>query len=186
MPKRYDDDKPKKSWREIDRAKDGSAHRKPESGGMNPFKQTRADSASKVYKSKLDSFFDGDGKAPAHVTEKLSKIQDTSDTGKARAKAIKAIKEAKTSSALDKAFGAFLKKWELPPDYDILSQALNCGDENYVTQSLDMLETMFAENRIPKHIQLLEQRLRKVKTLADDPDLQDRAAALMKSLRLFK
>ena len=186
MPKRYDDDKPQKSWREIDRAKDGSAHRKPAGGGMTPVKQARADSASKVYKSKLDAFFDGDGKAPEHVKEKLSKIRDTSDAGKARAKAIKAIKEAKTSSALDKAFAAFLKKWELPSDYDLLSQALNCGDETYIEQSLDLLESMFDDNRVPKQIQLLEQRLRKVKTLADDPDLQDKAAALIKKIRLFK
>ena len=186
MPKRYDDDKPQKSWREIDRAKDGSAHRKPTGASMNPFKQARADSASKVYKSELDAFFDGDGNAPAHIKKKLEKIQDTSETGKARAKAIKMIKDAKTSSALDKAFAAFLKKWEMPPDYDILSQALNCGNETYIEQSLDLLETLFDDSRVPKHIQLLEQRLRKVKTLADDPDLQDKAAALIKKLRLFK
>lgn len=186
MPKRYDDDKPQKSWREIDRAKDGSAHRKPTGGGMNPSKQARADSASKAYKSKLDSFFDGDGIAPEHAKEKLSKIQDTSDTGKARAKAIKNIKEAKTSTALNKAFAAFLKKWELPTDYEILSQALNCSDETYIEQSLDLLDAMFDDNRIPKQMQLLEQRLRKVKTLADDPDLQDKADALIKKLRLFK
>ena len=186
MPKRYDDDKPKRSWREIDRSKDGSAHRAPDRPKMNPFKQARADAASKVYKSKLDAFFDGEAAAPVHVKEKLSTLQDTSDTGKARAKALKTIKDAKTSSALDKAFGAYLKKWELPPDFDILSQALNCGDESYVAKALDMLEEMFQANRVPKHTQLLEQRLRRVKTLADDPDLQDKAAALMKTLRLFK
>jgi hypothetical protein len=186
MPKRYDDEKSRRSWREIDRAKDGSAHRAPDKPQMNPFKQSRADAASKVYKSKLDAFFEGDAAAPGHVKEKLSKIQDTSAEGKARAKALKAIKDAKTSTALDKAFAAYLKKWDLPPDFDILSQALNCGDETYVEQSLDMLEQMFKENRVPKHIQLLEQRLRRVKSLAEDPDLQDKAAALMKTLRLFK
>ena len=58
MPRDYDSDKPKRSWRDIDRNKDKSAHRKEDRPPMNPFKQARADSASKVYKSKLDSFFD--------------------------------------------------------------------------------------------------------------------------------
>ncbi len=185
MPRKYDDDKPQRSWRDIDKNKDRSQHRKEDRAPMNPFKQARADSASKVYKSKLDSFFDGDGKAPDHVREKLAGITETSEEGKARAKALKNIKDAATSSALDKAFGAYLKKWEMPPDYDILSQALNCGDEEYVGAALDMLEEMFQEKRVPRHVQLLEQRLRKVKTLAEDPDLQDKAATLMKELRLF-
>ena len=185
MPKRYEDDKPKRSWREIDRAKDGSAHRAPDKPKMNPFNQARADAASKVYKSKLDAFFEGDAQAPDHVKEKLSKLHDTSTAGKARTKAIKSIKEAKTSSAIDKAFDAFLSNWEMPPDYDILSQALNCDNEAHVEAALNMLDDMLKENRIPKHIQLLEQRLKRVKSLAEDPDLQDKAAALIKALRLF-
>jgi hypothetical protein len=179
------DDKPKKSWRELDRNKDRSSHRAPDRPQMNPFRQARADSASKAYKSKLDAFFDGDASAPAVVKDKLSQIQDTSQEGKARSAALKAIKDAAVSSALDAAFDAYLKKWELPFDYDILSQALNCGDESHVSAALDMLEKMFEDKRVPKHVQLLEQRLRRVKTLAEDPDMQDKAAALMKTLRLF-
>ena len=69
MPRNYDDDRPKRSWREIDKNKDRSQHRKEDRAPMSSFKQARADSASKVYKSKLDNFFDGDGKAPEHVRE---------------------------------------------------------------------------------------------------------------------
>lgn len=185
MPRNYDSDRPKKSWKELDNNKDRSAHRAPDKPAMNPFKQARADSASKVYKSKLDAFFDGDGKAPTMIKEKLATIQDTSEEGKARIAAIKAIKDASTSTALDAAFGAYLEKWELPLDFDVLSQALNCGDESYVEASLNTLEKMFADKRAPKHVQLLEQRLRRVKTLAEEPALQDKAAALMKTLRLF-
>jgi hypothetical protein len=185
MPRDYDSDKPKRSWRDIDRQKDKSAHRDPDRPKMNPFKQARADSASKVYKSKLGAFFDGDAEAPEHVRQKLSEIDETSAEGKARTKALKAIKDAATSSALDKAFGAYLGKWEMPPDYDILSQALNCGDETFVAEALELIEAMLADNRVPKRLQLLEQRLRRVKTLADDPDLQDKAGSLLKTLRLF-
>lgn len=184
MPGNYDD-KPKKSWRELDRNKDRSSHRAQDRPQMNPSKQARADSASKVYKSKLDAFFEGEASAPGIVKDKLTQIQDTSKEGKARIAALKAIKDASVSSALDAAFDEYLKNWELPFDYDILSQALNCGDESHVSAALDMLEKMFADKRIPKHAKLLEQRLRRVKTLAEEPDIQDKAAALMKTLRLF-
>ena len=185
MPRDYNDDRPKKSWRELDRNKDRSAHRTADKPAMNPKRQARSEAASKAYKSKLDAFFEGDGKAPAALKDKLTTLQDTSEEGKARLAALKHIKDATTSSALDKAFGAFLKKWELPEDYDVLSQALNCGDEAYVENALDLLERMFAGKRVPKHVQLLEQRLRRVRTLAEEPALQDKAAALLKTLRLF-
>jgi hypothetical protein len=185
MPRNYDDDRPKKTWRELDNAKDRSAHRAPDKTPMSPFKQARADSASKSYKSKLDAFFDGDGKVPTIVKDKLANIQDTSLEGAARTLAIKAIKDASTSHALDEAFARFLEHWELPFDFDVLSQALNCGDESYIAAALDTIDKMFKDKRIPKHVQLLEQRLRRVKTLSEEPDLQEKAAALMKTLRLF-
>ncbi len=183
MPRDYD--KPKRSWRDIDKMKDGSQHRQPDRKPMAPFKQARAESASKVYKSKLDAFFDGDGKAPAHVKEKFAAIEDTSPEGKKRAAGLKAIKEAGTSGAADRAVEAYLEKWELPPDFDALTGVLMCADESYVGQAMDLLEEMFAEKRVPKRTQLLEQRLRRVKTLIDDDDLEEKATSLIRTLRLF-
>ncbi len=182
MPRDYD--KPKRSWREIDRKKDSSSHR-PGEKPKNNFNQARSDAASKTYKSKLDSFFDGEGKAPDHIAEQLSKMAPTSEEGKARAKATKTIKDAGTSSAADKAVAAYLKKWELPPDYDVLAQVLTCADEDYVSDALRILTQMLDSKRIPQRIQILEQRLRRVKTLAEDPDLQDEVDKVLKKLRLF-
>lgn len=184
MPRDYD--KPKRSWREIDKKKDGSQHRPAERKPFHPNQQARAESASKVYKSKLDAFFDGEGKAPAHVKEKFAAIEDTSKAGKERTAALKKIKDAGTSGAADKAIAAYLKKWELPPDFEILAQALMCGDESYVEQAMVLLEEMFKNNRVPKRTQLLEQRLRRVKTLIDDDDLEEKATHLIRTLRLFK
>jgi hypothetical protein len=179
------DDKPKRSWREIDKKKDSSKHRQQDRKPMSPHKTARAASASKVYKSKLDAFFSGDGKVPEHVKEKVDALQTTSGEGKARANALKAIKDANTSSAADKAVAAYLKKWELPPDFDVLSQVLTCSDEDYILDAMEIMDKIIKENRVPRRIQLLEQRLRRVKTLADDPDLQEKADQLIKKLRLF-
>ena len=68
------DDRRERDWREIDRRKDRSKHRQPDRPQVPKHKQARAESASKVYKSQLDAFFDGDGKAPAHVKDKLATL----------------------------------------------------------------------------------------------------------------
>jgi hypothetical protein len=184
MPRDYDD-KPKRSWREIDKNKDSSKHRQQDRKPMSPHKTARAESASKVYKSKLDAFFSGDGKVPAHVKEKVDALQTASSEGKARTSAIKAIKDANTSSAADKAVAAYLEKWELPPDFEVLSQVLTCSDEDYILDAMEIMKKIIKENRLPRRVQLLEQRLRRVKTLAEDPDLQEKADQLIKKLRLF-
>ncbi len=183
MPRDYD--KPKRSWRDIDKMKDSSKHRQQNKQGMPAHKQARADSASKVYKSKLDAFFDGEGKAPAHIKEKLNALDSPTEGGKERNQALKAIKDAATSSAADEAVTAYLENWELPPDFDVLAQVLTCSDEEYVGMAMETLETMFADKRAPKRTQVLEQRLRRVKSLADDPDLADKAGELIRTLRLF-
>jgi hypothetical protein len=181
MPRDYD--KPKRSWREIDSNKDRSNHRQADKPKMNPKKQALANSASKTYKAKLDAFFDGEGKAPGHVIAQMESMESSSKSGKERTKALKAIVEATTSSAVNKAVAVFLKKWEFPPDFDLLGQVLTCSDEQYMEMAMKMLDEMFAENRVPKRTELLEQRLRRVKTLADDPDLQDKADYLLKKFR---
>lgn len=184
MPR--DDDRPKRSWREIDANKDRSAHRQAERPALNnPFKQARSDSASKVYRSQLDSFFEGDGKAPAHVQGKLESLTDTSPEGKKRTAALKVIKDAATSAQADAAVNDFLAEFELPLDYDILSQMLICADEQHVGLALAMLETMMNDKRVPSRPSLLEQRLKRVKTLSEEDEHQEAAGRLLKLLRLF-
>lgn len=186
MPRDYDSDKPKKSWREIDRSKDSSRHRQEDRPGFGSRQKARAESASKAYKSKLDAFFDGEGAAPAHVKDKLSALEKTqSGQGKERLDALVAIKDASTSSAADKATGVYLESWELPPDFDVLAQVLTCSEESYVERAMDMIAEMFKSRRVPKRAAVLEQRLRRVKTLSEEPSLQKKADELIRELRLF-
>ncbi|MCU0662020.1 MAG: hypothetical protein MUC50_06805 [Myxococcota bacterium] len=180
-----DDDKPKRTWREIDAKKDRSAHRKEDKPVGSPFAQARADSASKVYRSKLDAFFEGDGKAPEVVRGKLEALTDTSPEGKKRTAALKLIKDAATSSQADGAVRAFLSEFELPLDYDILSQVLLCSDDDYVGAALHLLEAMMNEKRVPSRVALLEQRLKRVKSLSEVSEQQKAADRLIKQLRLF-
>lgn len=185
MPREFDEDKPKRSWRDIDRNKDRSKHRQPDRPAVSPKNKVRADSASKVYKSQLDAFFEGKAKAPEHVKEKLIAIAETTPESKERLEGLRAIKEAVTSSAADAAVAAYLLAWELPPDFDVISQVLVCANEDHVRLALETLGALLADKRVPRHTQLLEQRLRRVKTLSDDPELAKTADDLIKKIRLF-
>lgn len=185
MTRELDDDKPKRSWKDIDRQKDRSKHRKEDLPSANSRRKARSESASKVYRAKLDAFFEGSGKAPDHVKNKLSSLADSSEEAKERKAAVKAIKEATTSSASDKAVAFFLERWDLPPDFDVLVCILNCSEEEYVYKALDLLEEILESRRAPRRTNLMEQRLRKIRTLSEDPDLQQKADGLIRMLRLY-
>ncbi|MBN2525752.1 MAG: hypothetical protein JXR76_05100 [Deltaproteobacteria bacterium] len=180
-----DYDKPKRSWREIDQRKDQSAHRRDERPAMNAGKQARANNASKLYKSQLDNLFDGDGKAPKELKEKFAAL-DNSDEGVARKDAARKIVDAKSSSAKTRATQAYLKQWELPQDYSILSEVLACSDEELQEMALDEIGAMFDANRVPKRTSILEQRLKSLMSLADDEAIEEKAQSLLRRLRLFK
>jgi hypothetical protein len=187
MPREYDRNKRNKSWREIDRGKDRSAHRKEDRPRVPPNQQARSESASKVYRSKLDAFFDGDGKPPEQIREKLGQLEAKAPApgGRERIAALKAIKDAGTSSAVTKAVRAYLDKWELPPDHDVLVQVLTASDDDYVAAALELIGELLGANRPPRRTTLLEQRLKRIVSLGEEPELQDRAKAILKQLRLF-
>jgi hypothetical protein len=185
MPRDYDTDRPKRSWSEIDKQKDRSLHRREDRPAMGQKKQARADGASKVYKSQLDRFFEGEGAAPAQVKSKLAAIEDVSPDGLARKAAIQKIKEAVTSAAKREAISEYLSKWELPPDHDVLVEVLACGDDDYVAVALQMIDELLAANRPPRRTTTLEQRLRSIVTLSEEPSVQSAAKELIKKLRVF-
>lgn len=185
MPREYDRNKRQKSWREIDRGKDRSAHRREERPQVPAHQKVRSESASKVYRSKLDAFFDGDGKAPAQIRDKLAALDAAAPGGQERTAALKQIKAAGTSSAVSQAVRAYLERWELPPDHDVLVQVLTASDDDYVRAALEIIAELLAANRPPRRTTLLEQRLKRIVSLGEEPDLQERARAILKQLRLF-
>jgi hypothetical protein len=180
-----DFDRPRKSWREIDNNKDRSAHRKDDRPKMSPFKQQKSDAASKAYKSRLDSFFNGEGEIPSHLKDKF-KALNSSEGGKKRKEAFLKIKNARRSKEKTAAVAEYLKNWELSPDYDLLMEVLACSSDKYIKMTLNLIEQMFDENRVPKHKALLEQKFRTIISLEEDPGAVKQAGELIKKLRLFK
>jgi hypothetical protein len=178
-------EKRKKSWRELDNQKDRSAHRREERPAMSPKKQVRADNASKLYKSQLDRFFEGDGAAPKQVKDKLGALEDVSEEGLARKAALQKIKDAATSSAKREAVAQYLARWELPPDHEVLAEVLACDDDGFIARALTVIGELLAQNRPPRRITTLEQRLKRIVSLSEEPAVQNEAKELVKKLRLF-
>ncbi len=184
MPRGDDDEKPKRSWRDVDRNKDRSKHRQEDRPPIRDARrQARADSASKVYRSKLDAFFDGDGKAPAQVKGKLAALDETSAEGRERQAALDEIKAAGTSMATAKAARRYLERWKLPPDHDVLVQVVGSAEEEHQQLALEQIAELLARGRVPRRTAVLEQRLRRIIDLGEEPDITALAEAVLKQLR---
>ena len=169
-----------RDWREADRKKDRSAHRKeerPASGGKRS--QAIKEAAQKEYRTGLERLFDT-GAAGGRVGKVLPAMP-TGDagSGSARQEALKRIRAAETSSEVKAAVDAFRAEWELPEDPDALLQVLNHPDGDVVAEALAILDRIMPLKRSTKR-ETMRARLRRIE---DDEDLGAEARALATSVR---
>src|SRR5690606_31211345 len=183
MPRRDDDDeRPRKSWREIDRARGRSAH--TSSTGRSDRAQERLErsQAYRSYKANLDKFFEGGATA---APEGLKALLDPTGEKSARAKAIEAIQKAsaedrKKWSGLVK---AFVEEHELPPDPYLLTEFLGHPRERVADKALARIEQLHEAEQLKKVPPSLDQQLRSLELTADDEELRERAKVLRGKLR---
>jgi len=174
----FDEDRPKRSWRDIDRKKDQSSH---VSSDLTKKGRSRAKTATSSYKGMLDNFFEG-GKAPEHVRGQLEKIEGTKKGGR-RQKMLKAVRDAIGSKEVEKAVDAWISKYEdFPPDLDFLLQVLLHQDEELVRDAISRIDEMIG-GRMLKRKELLIERLRRIDSLSDEDETRLRAQALRRKLR---
>lgn len=178
MPKSDDRDSDRRSWRDIDRKKDGSSH----IDKSDPYKKgkrgARTEGRSKSYRSALDSFFDG-GALPERY-QKLSKSREALDKGPGsqRQTALRGLRDAVGRSEIIKAF----KEWkevdgEMPRDADALLSILQHPDEMSVRDAIAILKELVSERPL-KRAELLKQRLRQIESLAEEDETQQAASEL--------
>ena len=172
-----DEDRPKPSWRDIDRRRDQSRHL---SGEALKRESPRAQRAASGYKATLDNFFEG-GKAPAHVRPQLEKL----DSGRSTSDLpllTRAVRQAIGPREVEAAVNELLEhSRELPDDVDLLVQVLLHPDEEIVRDALARLDDLIAR-RMPKRKDLLLERLRRLETLAEEPQTIASAKALARRL----
>ena len=174
-----DDDRPKKSWREIDQAKDSSKHHQVDR--VANFKDERAQrsGAYRQYKSQLEKVFSGEG-LPEALKEKLA---ETGVGKKAQEKkeGLQAILAAKTPRTLKKTLKEFKEEHGFPEDEEVLAKLLDLSNERLVEETLDTLLRLEAENAL-KRARSLKGRLNTVKITMDAPSILKKVDALLGKL----
>lgn len=171
MPDR-DDERPRKSWREIDRARESK--RSGESPGQR-LRLERSGTYSR-YKSAADQFFSGD-LIPESLRDKL----DPTGEATVRQQAMQKLKTADGDQDFHAAAEEYLKSYPAPEDPWILERILSHPKPEVALQALEALaELAEDEDFVPP--KSLPQRLLSLELTSDDDDLQFQAKRLNKKL----
>ena len=157
------DDKPKKSWREIDKMRDRGGSSKRDARDREKFESS---TGYTKYKTNLDRLFSGGlAGAPPEQDEEQKKLYAIEDP--------KAFYAAATE---------FLKSHPLPEDPRVLDRLLTHPDEDVQDKALTRLEELHKAGTL-KVPPALSQRLASVEIDSGDPRIRKRAAELRKAIR---
>jgi hypothetical protein len=165
------DDRPKKTWSEIDKMRSNSSHRQTE-----PKKETRGSiAAQKQYKAQLDRLFDT-GEAAKLLGKKVE--APTADSKLAK---IKVLRDAIGRDDITKAVDALLAMGPLPQDEEVLTQALEHRNEGRVQEVLAILLSWLDKN-LPKRKATLKARLSGMISNADEAETKELAQKVLDKL----
>jgi hypothetical protein len=171
------DDRPKKSWKEIDAQRDrksgGGQRRDPEERSRQKVEKTQAYSK---YKANLDKLFTPGGNAlPESLREKLG---PTTPEAKAKRGALDALKATPNEETLRAALEAEV---ELPDDPRLLMTLLEVKDEALLVPVLRALLALVEGGKKPNRM-LLIGKLDALKHRASEPDVLDLVSTIRASV----
>ena len=153
-----DGERPRRSWREIDRLRDGGARREPAPRGAEA--QARAREATRQYLARAGSQLFGAG------------------AGDPRGERARAVQEAHGTPGLAAACRAYLETSGLPRDAALASVILDAGESDLVLAALAALERLRGEGSLVLGAGLRSQ----LRLLAEDADdaVAEAAEALLR------
>ncbi len=159
------DDRPKKSWKELDRMRDkgGSSRSRKDPSERNRERASKTQAYS-AYKSQLDKLFTpGGAQLPEHMRAKLG---PQSDESKVRREMIEAL----TKDPGEKTLRPLVEAGEgLPDDPRLLMRLLDVRDESLLRPVLQQLLDIIEDGKKPNRM-LLIQRLEAVKNFAEEDE----------------
>jgi hypothetical protein len=173
-----DDERPKRSWREIDRRKDRSAHRQEDrrdQEGRGPRGQRR----ERSYKAALDRLFES-GKIAELVEQKGGGGGEAQ--GENRIKALARIKNAGNRDEVTAAVDEYLKGWnELPDDMEVLGRALEHRNPTWQLDAMERIERLLETER-PRRTRAMVGQLKMIRDIGDDNEMVELAQRLIDRL----
>ncbi len=175
----------KPSWRERDRKKDGSAHRRDEAAPRGA--PARVATATAQYKRQLDALFDR-GEVPEHLKDKLPAPEAAGGDpeAKERVRLTRAVRQAPSGPELVKALDALREKLgAVPEDLELVLRFLEHPKDAVLAEALTHIEhAVEMGNPLPKTAKkTFVTRLDGIAVTSFDPRVQARAAALVSKLR---
>ncbi len=171
----------KKSWREIDRQRDGQrgGGRRDSEERNRERAQQQHSSAYNQYKNDLSKLFDGAG-APEYL-QKMTGQND--ETSRSRLALLGAIQRSTNPRELNNAVTAYREKFEgWPLDESLIVKLLECSNEAVQAEALALLREFMEINPLSNK-QSIKLRLEQISLMGDDDDLIDEAEELLDELR---
>lgn len=145
------DDRPKKSWREIDAGRDRSGQRSRRDPDQRSREKTESSAAYKKYKSQLDTLFTPGGRElPPALKEKLG---PTTEEGKQRQALTQALLEKGDAPTLSQYLAAGLT---LPEDARLLIRLLDIADTALLKPVLEALLPIVEAGQKPSRMLLIQ------------------------------
>ena len=169
----------KKSWREIDNAKNKSTHISKDERAIPKRQKAAAKSAYSKYKSELDKLFDT-GEATGTV-QHLVKTKSTKGGSSERQTLLKKIRKEDSLIEITKLVTLFSSKYDFPEDEELLIYVIEHPDESIALKGLKILAEI-ARLRPLKHKKLMPELLKTIELTAMDDDLRELAVTMRKSL----
>jgi hypothetical protein len=177
MPRSNDDgDKPRRTWREIDKNRNKSSHTRPTSSDRDRDRFEKSTAYSR-YKQNLEKVFSG-----GELSESMRDRLDPTGSGKARDALLKKVREAEDTKSFAEAIDALLAQGDFPDDPYLLDRSLDHPKPPVVLKALAQLAALSADGKLAKPPASLKQRLASLELTHDDPEVQDEAKALAKKL----
>lgn len=181
----------KKSWRDIDRGRDASMHRRVSEADRRREETSRNNAVQREYRNALEALFSpkrdepeaaaASSKLAARIVLPPSPNADPRNAERRRllGKLLGATGPGPISKVADEFVAA---GFTFPDDQEIHLQLLEHVNELRVREAIDSLQRLFA-GQLPKRKPLLEQRLRRIEEQAEEAETREAAAALRRVIQ---
>ena len=176
-----DDDRPRKSWSEIDKARNTSPNRRErrEDGGSPRLRETSREYRS--YKSQLNKLFDGSGAVPDALKSTLEGVEMAEDVKAAR-EAHQEMLAALTPRKILRAYRKFREICDFPRDKPALEKLLDLDEEDIVLEALLVLAELADAGEI-KRSSSLKMRVQQAQMTVDTNEVKRAGDVLLEKLR---
>ena len=175
-----DEERPRKSWREIDRGRDRSAHRRDEKPAQEGRK--RGPGSQKSYRAALDRLFTS-GKIGELVAERAPGALPGADADdENRLKLLQRVRNATGRDEITRELDAYLAKFALPDELEILEKALEHRPPELQLQAMGRIESVLDAGTEPRRKRGMVGQLKLIRDLGEDAELTTLASRLLTRL----